>query len=763
MRNRAPGPSLDNPINPAHANHNAHVNAVIDGVKESARSKRGKSKIEVISIYMLAARSIPSRVSPFMDYTVVLRSKLPQACATEDDRVNFERIAAVMPGSFKKTLRAMWAKDQTTTETFINYIASDAHDNRSHDFAILRQNIIFWINPEPLTPLTPPLLPTSSMACRGWYHNEFSYHHIPRDHNDDFLDDPDEYRRSVITQERIITVSPTLPIALYDPETRYNPDLPHIGLFKGYLFHRCIRAFLTGPSTAFGDKRTGKTPPKAWLYGITRIDRYIIAYVCVGMMFSLSSLSEWSQDHKYLDFDYEELYSEVVAILEADPDFENEISDELDELVPQLRRAVPRQRCQATTVRASDRVLEGRRRMLGQAQTNRTQEQTRPRPELDERRSRPAPDMVRTRPPLDEHLHRPRLQPGSNGHRSQPPDEYRPRPHVQPEPDSHGSRPILEERRPRPRVQPESENHHSRPVSDQRHPRSQAESNHHRSQPVSDEHRIQPGSDERRPRPRPRPQPTSDDQHFQPIPDERRTRPPSDEPRHHSQPFSDKERPGPSSSERRPQPLPRRRAPLHQIPIPEICHSKEVEDESDESDEFEEVDELEDDEEGGPKNLRAATEDITMQAPIETDYVYPLDDNNWPRDSATPGPHVDNHGDLGDDFYTDDFNASRDPSTSAANRDDMPEARHNFRAMVELNGYASGDTDEELDLSNGLQSLRKRPIKEAQALPPAVRKKRARYTPAPTDRRTRSQSRGLESRAGSLGTRSGSFLNATDE
>ncbi|KAG2337190.1 hypothetical protein BDR05DRAFT_1005264 [Suillus weaverae] len=154
---------------------------------------------------------------------------------------------------------------------------------------------------------------------RGLNHPQLAHLLCPRKKLDWFDEDPDSAMAALQSGEVTMTAH-NWPTFFYEHDI-YDVAEKTKGLFRNHIVVRFYKHLFIGPSSVTDDSsnvRNSAKPSKNRAWGLTAVNKYIIAYIHVITYFTISSAQHWT---RYIgDMDLDELFWAIVEMLDDNDD-----------------------------------------------------------------------------------------------------------------------------------------------------------------------------------------------------------------------------------------------------------------------------------------------------------------------------------------------------------------------------------------------------------------------------------------------------------
>ncbi|KAG1734273.1 uncharacterized protein EDB91DRAFT_1057000, partial [Suillus paluster] len=206
----------------------------------------------------------------------------------------------------------------------IAMVSKGMSDGRSADLSSVKHKGLQYIGLNMYSKadaLDPPIPEVKDKSMRGLNHPQLARLLCPRKKLDWFDDDPDSYAAMAALQAGEITMTAyNWPTFFYEHDI-YDSAEKTNGLFRNHIVVRFYKHLFIGPSSVTNDSsnvRNSAKPSKNRAWGLTAVNKYIIAYIHVIKYFTISSAQHWT---RYIgDMDLDELLWAIVEMLDDDND-----------------------------------------------------------------------------------------------------------------------------------------------------------------------------------------------------------------------------------------------------------------------------------------------------------------------------------------------------------------------------------------------------------------------------------------------------------
>lgn len=204
----------------------------------------------------------------------------------------------------------------------ISMVSKGMSDGRSADLSSVKHKGLQYIGLNMYSKadaLDPPIPEIEDKSMRGLNHPQLARLLCPRKKLDWFDEDPDSAMAALQSGEITMTAY-NWPTFFYEHDV-YDAAEKTNGLFRNHIVVRFYKHLFIGPSSVTNDSsnvRNSAKPSKNRAWGLTAVNKYIIAYIHVITYFTISSAQHWT---RYIgDMDLDELLWAIVEMLDDDDD-----------------------------------------------------------------------------------------------------------------------------------------------------------------------------------------------------------------------------------------------------------------------------------------------------------------------------------------------------------------------------------------------------------------------------------------------------------
>ncbi|KAH6899189.1 hypothetical protein BKA70DRAFT_1268588 [Coprinopsis sp. MPI-PUGE-AT-0042] len=228
-------------------------------------------------------------------------------------------------------------KDPGAYETLCRQLSDELEQNKANDVKTTKFGILDWCLKSRKSPIKPALVATDPKAKRGLKHPHFGGLLLPLDLQARWKSDSVGVLAD-IQDGKIKQDLNNPPAFLYPFARKYDKKKSILdGLFRGEIVLRCLRAIMTGASTAWEDKPKGGKESKGSMAGRSVPEVSDYAYAVAMTLFGLSSAESFTANVVCDDIDLQALYRWTKTLLSAENRWAKETMDFIQAAVPYIR------------------------------------------------------------------------------------------------------------------------------------------------------------------------------------------------------------------------------------------------------------------------------------------------------------------------------------------------------------------------------------------------------------------------------------------
>ncbi|KAG1852113.1 hypothetical protein DFJ58DRAFT_728657 [Suillus subalutaceus] len=325
-RSESPEPSRPGKRKHKHSSGNTSTNDLINSISSGSRKKTTRkhedSKMDDAELYQNAGRKALSLLDTFRVPAAAFKTgltfnrggkrdpKQPQDVA-EHHLLLYNAIIDFIPG-FDSELDNITSKELNVV---IAMVAKGMSEGRSADLNSVKHKGLQYIplnmySKEHAHALDSPIPEVKDKSMRGLNHPQLARLLCPRKKL--------ECAMTAMQAGEITMTAHNWPMFFYD-DSIYDAADKTKGLFRNHTAIRFYKHLFIGPSSVTNDSsnvHNSAKPSKNRAWGLTAVNKYIIAYVHIIAYFTISSTQHWM---RYIgDMDLEELLWAIIKMLHDD-------------------------------------------------------------------------------------------------------------------------------------------------------------------------------------------------------------------------------------------------------------------------------------------------------------------------------------------------------------------------------------------------------------------------------------------------------------
>ncbi|KAF9058144.1 hypothetical protein BJ165DRAFT_1589175 [Panaeolus papilionaceus] len=334
-------------LDPDHDDLDEHVEAICEALEVITTSKNPPkhSDLPALRPYIKYARMLSLTVSPFLNVQMLCKTELAYLHNATDDRRAPEHsdiyweIVWNMPGPrkrFNTVLKSLWLKNVKGRGPGAEFVTMihDAADSGRFDVTIaLKTGVVEILPRERGNAIEPPLVKNNEKALRGFHHIAFGEQIVGIAYRAKYRRNPGLYCERVVNGE-IEHTTDCLPSFLFRDNILFDKRRPEEGLGLGYVFTRALALVLTTPSTAFGDKSTGRKSSRAFLMGWDAVPPTVAASIAAQTYIALSDMKEFGPEHGPYEVDI--LFESLAALFRSSDPASELLMENITNSLPHL-------------------------------------------------------------------------------------------------------------------------------------------------------------------------------------------------------------------------------------------------------------------------------------------------------------------------------------------------------------------------------------------------------------------------------------------
>ncbi|KAF9032625.1 hypothetical protein BJ165DRAFT_1535026 [Panaeolus papilionaceus] len=328
---------------PDHDSFEDHFKAVKKALRLKQKTSITDLANEPLRAYAKAAKALTFKVDLFLDMDALLTTNFGYLYNSTDDEYppeyseEYWEVVRNMPGQNNRfhdlLLRIIqWhVKGSTAAEGFLTLLKDHSNSGRSDVVGSVKRYVVRYLPKKRGQAIVPDLVSDTDKALRGFSHVVFGEMIVGIRDRKAYRKDPRKYCQAVKNGE-IQHVPQSLPSFLFHEDIAYDARTPEKGLGEGYLFVRVLRAILTTPSSAYGDKSEGRKVSRAYDWGLKTIPAKVASAIATIAYIGLSDMSEFGVTHG--DYSVAVLYRALCKLF-------NNPSSKSKTLLENVTRSVP--------------------------------------------------------------------------------------------------------------------------------------------------------------------------------------------------------------------------------------------------------------------------------------------------------------------------------------------------------------------------------------------------------------------------------------